>query len=147
MSLLRSLQSIVTNPKKRIGRGYGSGVGGHTVGRGTKGQKARKSGSVPLWFEGGALPLIKRMPMLRGKGRFNVVVPTAQVTLSELQKMNSPVVTLETLKIERVVHMRFSKVKVIATGTLSRKLTLQGIKASAQAQKAIIAAGGEVISD
>ncbi len=147
MSLLNSLKPIVRKPKKRIGRGFGSGVGGHTVGRGTKGQKARKSGNVPLWFEGGALALIKRMPMQRGKSRFNVVVPTAQVSLTQLQKMTAAIVTLETLKLERVIHSRYSKAKVIATGTLTRSLSLKGVRVSAQARLSIEKAGGSIDTD
>ena len=65
---LDQLPKITTKKKKRLGRGYGSGKGGHTVGRGAKGQKAR--GKVKLGFEGGQLPLIKRLPLKRGKGKF-----------------------------------------------------------------------------
>ena len=65
---LHQLTKTTTRSQKRRGRGYGSGVGGHTVGRGAKGQKARSN--VSLWFEGGQLPLTKRLPFWRGKSRF-----------------------------------------------------------------------------
>lgn len=144
MSLLNQLAKITTKKAKRIGRGYGSGVGGHTVGRGQKGQKSRVGAKTPLWFEGGQLPLVKRLPMMRGKGRFNVLNPAAEVTLSNLNKMQATIITLDTLKLEKVIDRRFSKAKVIATGTLDRKITLQGIPVSAKAREAIVAAGGEV---
>jgi large subunit ribosomal protein L15 len=67
MSILSSLTKITTRSKKRLGRGYGSGKGGHTSSRGQKGQKSRVGSKVPLWFEGGALPLSKRIPMWRVK--------------------------------------------------------------------------------
>jgi large subunit ribosomal protein L15 len=129
-----------------LGRGYGSGKS-KTAGRGTKGQGARKSGSVPLWFEGGQLPLIKRMPMLRGKGRFNVLEPVAEVKLSAIEKMSAKVITLDALKLEKVIDTRFKKAKVIAGGTLSRAVTLQGVPATKSAAAAVTKAGGKLEAD
>src|SRR3990167_10335901 len=68
---LHSLPKIAFRGKKRVGRGYGSGKGGHTSGRGQKGQKSRRT--IPWSFEGGAIPLSRRLPFLRGKGRLNVL--------------------------------------------------------------------------
>lgn len=141
MSLLNKLTSIVDRSSKRVGRGYGSGKGGHTSGRGMKGQRSREGGKRPLWFEGGQLPLTKRLPMLRGKGRFNVVVPTAEVTLNDIQKMKSKIISLEILKEEKVINHRFRKAKIVNTGTLKRKVTVE-IKVSAGARQAIENAGG-----
>lgn len=144
MSILHTLPSITTKASKRLGRGHGSGKGAHTIGRGTKGHKARKDGQSRDWFEGGQLPLIKRLPMMRGKSRFNVVRPTAEITLSDLQKMKNEVVTLETLKLEKLIAPEFKQAKIIATGTLSRAVTVQGLRVSQAAKELIIKAGGQV---
>lgn len=144
MSTLHSLPSIVGKSQKRIGRGGGSGKGFHTVGRGVKGQKSRVGAKVPLWFEGGQLPLVKRLPMTRGKGKLKVVEPTAEVSLGALNKIKAEVITIDTLKLERVIDKRFKRAKVIAGGELTKKVTLQGIKTSAAARTAIEAKGGQV---
>jgi large subunit ribosomal protein L15 len=144
MSLLNSLTKVVEKPSKRLGRGPGSGKGRHTVGRGTKGQRARKSGEAPLWFEGGQLPLTKRLPMLRGKSRFNVLIPTAAVRLSDLEKMSSDVISLDTLKLEGLIDGRFKKAKVIANGSLTRKVIVRGIAVSKAAATIIEQAGGSI---
>jgi large subunit ribosomal protein L15 len=144
MSLLNQLTSIINKSQKRVGRGFGSGKGGHTAGRGTKGQLSRQGGGSPLWFEGGQLPLIKRMPMLRGKSRFNVVRPTAEVSLTDLENLKADKVTLETLKLEKLIDKRFKKAKIINTGSLKRKVSIQGLLVSAGARKAIEQVGGSV---
>lgn len=144
MSLLSQLSSIITRPKKRVGRGVGSGKGQHTSGRGTKGQKSRNGGQTALWFEGGQLPIIKRMPMLRGKRRFNVVRPTAQITLTEINNMKAETITLDALKLERVISPAFKKAKIVNTGTLTRKVTVTDVKVTAGASQAITKAGGSV---
>ncbi len=143
MSLLNNLNSIVKRSSKRVGRGFGSGKGGHTSGRGMKGQRSRTGSKIPLWFEGGQLPLTKRLPMLRGKGRFNVLTPTAEVTLTDIEKMEAKIVNLETLKQEKVINVRFKKAKLINTGKLTRKVTVE-IPVSAACKKAIENAGGLV---
>ncbi len=144
MSLLHQLIASTDKAQKRVGRGYGSGRGGHTSGRGQKGQKSRRGAKIPLWFEGGQLPLVKRLPMLRGKLRFGVVRPTAEITLRALELMKSDEVTLDTLKAEGLIESGFKKAKIIATGTLSKKITVQGLGVSAKAKKLIEAAGGSV---
>lgn len=144
MSLLGNLISITDKSAKRVGRGVGSGKGQHTAGRGHKGQKARQGAHIPLWFEGGQLPLIKRMPMWRGKGRFNVVRPTAELTLTEIDKMKADTISLETLKAEKVIDPRFKKAKIVKSGDISRKVTVTDVKVTAGATKAIEAAGGSV---
>jgi len=144
MSLLNKLTTTTTKSKKRVGRGYGSAKGGHTSSRGQKGQKSRQGSKIPLWFEGGQLPLIKRLPMLRGKGRLNVVRPTAEVTLSEINSMKADTITLDTLKLEKVIDSRMAKAKVIASGKLDRKVTVEGLKVTKAATEAITAAGGSV---
>lgn len=144
MSLLNTLTSLTKKSHKRVGRGYGSGKGGHTASRGQKGQGSRTGANVPLWFEGGQLPLIKRLPMWRGKGKFTSVRPVAEVTLTDLEKMNSESITLDTLKVEKVIDRAFKKAKVINTGSLTRKVTVKEIGVSAGARQAIEKAGGTV---
>lgn len=144
MSLLQQLTTTKNKSAKRVGRGIGSGKGGHTAGRGQKGQGSRRGAKIPLWFEGGQLPLIKRLPMLRGKGRLKVVRPTAEITLNEVQKMKSDVISLETLKSEKIIEKKFKKAKIIATGKLDRKVTVEGVAITAGAQKAIEALGGSI---
>lgn len=143
-SLLSKLLATSTKQRKRLGRGYGSGVGGHTVGRGQKGQKSRSGSTVPLWFEGGQLPLIKRMPMLRGKGKFVSFGKRVELTLTELNRITATEVTLQTLKLEKIIGSRAQGVKVISTGEITKKLTLIGLAVTPGAQKKIIAAGGSI---
>lgn len=144
MSLLNKLNKSTSKSNKRVGRGYGSGKGGHTSTRGQKGQKSRQGANVPAWFEGGQLPLIKRLPMLRGKGRLNVVRPVAEVTLSEIESMKADTITIDTLKLEKVIGIRFKTAKIVASGKLSRKVTVQGVKVTKTAAQAIQDAGGSV---
>ena len=144
MSLLNKITPIKQKSHKRVGRGFGSGKGGHTSGRGTKGQGSRGGANIPLWFEGGQLPLIKRLPMLRGKGRFNVVRPTAAVSLTDLDNMRADKITFETLKLEKVVPARAKKAKIIATGKILRSVIVEGVPTSSSAAKQIKEVGGAV---
>ncbi|MCB9813045.1 MAG: 50S ribosomal protein L15 [Pseudomonadales bacterium] len=144
MSLLNTLSKIKSSSKKRVGRGYGSGKGGHTSSAGQKGQKSRGGAKIPLWFEGGQLPLIKRLPMLRGKGKLSVVRPTAEISLSEIQAMKADVITLDALKLEKLIEKKFKKAKIIASGEITRKVTIKGLRTSQAAKKAIEKAGGTI---
>lgn len=144
MSILSSIKKITDRAAKRLGRGYGSGKGGHTSSRGQKGQKSRTGSKVPLWFEGGSLPLSKRIPMWRGKGRFKSLHPTAELTLSDLNKIELTDITLDSLKLNRVIDRRFKKAKVISKGKLSKKVNLKGIGVSESAKKEIEALGGTI---
>ena len=144
---LQSLSKITRRGKKRVGRGYGSGKGGHTSGRGQKGQRSRRT--IPWWFEGGQLPLVRRVPFLRGKGRLNplkqkpVIIKTGQ-----FNKLKSgTVVTIDTLIQERMVsevEVKSRGVKILAGGKLEKKLTVTGLKLSAGAKKEIEKVGGEI---
>lgn len=144
MSYLNKLTSITSRTSKRVGRGYGSGKGGHTATRGQKGQKSRKGKGIPLWFEGGQLPGVKKYPMIRGKGRLKVLNPTAEITLSDLEKMPTTTVSLETLKLHKVIEKGFKKAKVIASGKLTRKMQIKGLTISAKARQTIEKLGGSV---
>lgn len=142
MSILSAISKITTKKAKRLGRGYGSGKGGHTSSRGQKGQRSRTGSKVPLWFEGGALPLSKRIPMWRGKGRFKSLQSTAELTFDDLNKIELVDITLDSLKLNKIIDKRFKKAKVICKGKLSKKINLKGIAASEAAKKEIEALGG-----
>lgn len=144
MSLMNQLIKITDRPSKRLGRGYGSGKGGHTSSRGQKGQKSRVGSKVPLWFEGGSLPLTKRLPMWRGKGRFKNVRLTAELTFLDINRMEIVDISLDTLKLNKLVDPRYKKAKIIKKGKLNRVINVKGIKVSAAAQKEIEALGGKV---
>ncbi len=144
MSILNQLEKTTTPGAKRRGRGYGSGKGGHNSGRGTKGAGARKSGNAPLWFEGGQLPLVKRLPMIRGKSRFQSFGKVAEVNLSDLVKIEAEKVTLESLKLAKIIANNSTQAKVISTGKLEKAVVVSGLRVSAGAKKAIEAAGGSV---
>lgn len=127
--------------RRRVARGIGSGLG-KTAGRGHKGQRARSGGYHKVGFEGGQMPLHRRLPK-RG-----FTSPTrdqvAEVRTSELEHMKATEIDLATLKAERVVSRRVPVVKVILSGKLSRKITLKGVRVSKGARAAIEAAGGSV---
>ena len=130
------------HPKKRVGRGIGSGMG-KTAGRGHKGQKSRSGGFHKVGFEGGQMPLHRRLPK-RGFtspfGRF-----TQEVRLSEIQKLPIDEIDLLALKQAGVVSELTRHVKVILSGSISRRVTLQVLGVTAGAKAAVEAAGGVVI--
>ena len=127
--------------RHRVGRGVGSGWG-KTAGRGHKGQRARSGGYHKVGFEGGQMPLHRRLP----KRGFNS--PTralyAEVRLSEIEAMQAVDIDLAALKAEAIVPRDVLVAKVILSGKLTRKITLKGVKATKGARAAIEAAGGKV---
>lgn len=127
--------------KKRLGRGIGSGLG-KTGGRGHKGQKSRSGGSVKPGFEGGQMPIQRRLPKFGFTSRKSLV--TTEVTLAEAAKVNGDVVSLATLKEAGLVKKNMQFVKVIKSGELSRAITVQGVKVTKGAREAIEAAGGKI---
>lgn len=127
--------------KRRVGRGIGSGLG-KTAGRGHKGQKSRAGGYHKVGFEGGQMPLQRRLPKRGFKSRllrFN-----AEVSLTDLQRLGASEVDLLALKQAGLVGELAKVVKVIKSGELSLKVALKGIGATAGAKAAIEAAGGSV---
>jgi large subunit ribosomal protein L15 len=126
---------------KRVGRGIGSGIG-KTGGRGHKGQKARSGGSVKPGFEGGQMPLQRRLPKFGFTSRISRV--TTQVTLSEIAKVEGEVVSLESLKAAGLIKKEMLHVKVMKSGDISRAVTISGLKVTKGALEAIQAAGGKV---
>jgi large subunit ribosomal protein L15 len=127
--------------KRRVGRGIGSGLG-KTAGRGHKGQKSRAGGFHKVGFEGGQMPLQRRLPK---RGFVSLTrYDTAQVRLSDLQKMPVDDIDLLALKQAGVVHANALNVKVILCGEITRAVKLQGLLATKGARTAIEAAGGSI---
>lgn len=127
--------------KRRVGRGIGSGLG-KTAGRGHKGQKSRAGGFHKVGFEGGQMPLHRRLPK-RGFTSLSKEF-TAEVRLSELEKLEATEIDLLTLKQAGIVGDLVRSAKVILSGELTRKVTLKGLGATAGAKAAIEAAGGSL---
>ena len=127
--------------RRRVGRGIGSGLG-KTAGRGHKGQKARSGGFHRIGFEGGQMPLHRRLP----KRGFTSLTrdATAEVRLSELERMKASDIDLRVLKAEGVVPRHAQAAKVILSGKLVRKVTLKGVGATKGARAAIESAGGKI---
>ena len=128
-----------THAKRRVGRGIGSGLG-KTAGRGHKGQKSRSGGFHKVGFEGGQMPLQRRLPK-RGFVTLDDHL-YAQVRLSDLQALPVDEIDVQVLKQANVVGTQVKFVKVFKSGELSRKVTLKGISATAGARASIEAAGG-----
>lgn len=126
---------------KRRGRGIGSGLG-KTAGRGHKGQKARSGGFHKVGFEGGQMPLQRRLPKFGFMSRKALV--SAEIRLSEIDKSGLDVITIESLKEIGLVQKNIKFVKVMLSGEISRPVTIQGIKVTAGAAKAVETAGGKI---
>ena len=127
--------------KRRVGRGIGSGLG-KTAGRGHKGQKSRSGGYHKVGFEGGQMPMQRRLPKRGFKS--HLLQFNAEVTLAALEQLDLAEVDLLTLKSAGLVGHKIKNVKVINTGTLSKAVKLTGISASASAKTLIEAAGGSI---
>ncbi|MDD3763857.1 MAG: 50S ribosomal protein L15 [Nevskiales bacterium] len=127
--------------KTRVGRGIGSGLG-KTAGRGHKGQHARSGGYHKVGFEGGQMPIQRRLP----KRGFSSPLKglTAEVRLSDLEKMKADEIDLSVLKAEGVVPHQTQTAKIIKSGSLSRKVQLKGVLVTKGAREAVTAAGGSI---
>lgn len=144
---LQALPKTTQAKNKRLGRGYGSGKGGHTTNRGQKGQKSRTN--IPLWFVGTSWVWFKRLPMLKGKGKFKPLgKPVKTITLSALNVFKSGE------KIDKQALIKYgiltesetkkNKIKVVATGKLKKKIKLN-LPASQAAIKNVKKLGGEYL--
>lgn len=127
--------------KKRLGRGIGSGLG-KTCGKGHKGQKARAGGYHKVGFEGGQMPIQRRLP----KFGFNSMVSliSAEVRLSELNGLKENLVTLDSLKQAGIIRKNMKRAKIFLSGKLEKAVTVSGVKVTKGAKNAIEAAGGKV---
>ena len=126
--------------RKRVGRGMGSGLG-KTAGRGHKGQKSRSGGYHKVGFEGGQMPLQRRVPKRGFRSQKEAV---AEVRLHELNNLDADTVDLAALKAASIIGGNVTRAKVIMSGELSKAVTLRGIAATKGAQEAITKAGGKV---
>lgn len=140
---LNTIQSACGARKKakRVGRGIGS-TDGKTCGRGHKGQKARSGGYHKVGFEGGQMPLQRRLPKVGFTSRTKKF--TAVVRLNEVDNLDSDVVDLQLLIAENVIPVFSKKVKVILSGVITKSITFKGLGVTVGAKQAIEAAGGKV---
>jgi len=128
-------------PRLRVGRGASAGQG-KTCGRGVKGQRARKGGYHKVGFEGGQMPLQRRMPKVGFRSAMKAT--RAEVRLDELAMVKADIIDLAALKAANVVPMHTQVAKVVLSGSISRAVTLKGVGATKGAKAAIEAAGGQI---
>ena len=127
--------------RKRVGRGIGSGTG-KTAGRGHKGQKSRTGGKVQIGFEGGQMPIQRRLPKRGFSSQISKNI--AEIRLHELNLVEGEIVDLAALRSAGLLNAGHLRAKVVLSGELTKAVTLQGIGATAGAKAAIEAAGGKV---
>ena len=127
--------------RKRVGRGIGSGLG-KTCGRGHKGQKSRSGGFHKVGFEGGQMPLQRRLPKIGFQSRQAKL--TAEITLYEIASVNAEVVDMQALQDADILPRTIKRGKVILSGEINKPVTVKGLRASKGARAAIEAAGGKV---
>jgi len=127
--------------RKRVGRGIGSGLG-KTSGRGHKGQKSRSGGFHKIGFEGGQMPLQRRLPKVGFTSRKSRFVD--ELRLNELALVNADVIDLDALKAANLISRETGSVKVFASGSIDKAVTLKGIRVTKGARAAIEAAGGTI---
>ena len=127
--------------RKRVGRGIGSGLG-KTAGRGHKGQKSRSGGYHKVGFEGGQMPLQRRLPKVGFRSKVQAL--HAEVRLDELAKVDAKVIDLDALKTANIIPTFADQAKVVLSGELKKAVTLKGIGATKGAKEAIEKAGGTV---
>jgi large subunit ribosomal protein L15 len=130
--------------RRRVGRGIGSGLG-KTAGRGHKGQKSRAGGYHKVGFEGGQMPIQRRLPKVGFRSA--IAATRAEVRLGELARVEGETVDLEALKKAGVVPAEAERAKVVLSGSVSKAVTLKGIKVTKGARAAIEAAGGKIIDE
>jgi len=140
LNTLKPHPNSISNPK-RVGRGIGSTLG-KTGGRGHKGQKSRAGGYHKIGFEGGQMPLQRRLPKVGFSSRIGRV--TAEIRLHELANLDADVIDLETLKSARLINKNIKYVKIILSGKLEKSIKTKGLMLTKGAKTAIENAGGKV---
>ena len=140
LNTLKPHPNSISNPK-RVGRGIGSTLG-KTGGRGHKGQKSRAGGYHKIGFEGGQMPLQRRLPKVGFSSRIGRV--TAEIRLHELANLDADVIDLETLKSVRLINKNIKYVKIILSGKLEKSIAVKGLMLTKGAKNAIETAGGKV---
>jgi large subunit ribosomal protein L15 len=131
-----------THSSKRVGRGIGSGLG-KTCGKGHKGQKSRSGGTVRPGFEGGQMPLQRRLPKFGFSSRIGR--ETGEVRTSELNAIAGGVINIDTLRAANIINGSIKRVKVMLSGDVTQAVTVEGLRVTKGARAAIEAAGGKVI--
>jgi large subunit ribosomal protein L15 len=131
-----------TQAPKRVGRGIGSGWG-KTCGTGHKGQKSRSGGTVRPGFEGGQMPLQRRLPKFGFSSRVGRM--TGEVRTSELNAIDADVINIDSLRAANIINGSIKRVKVMLSGDVTKAVTVEGLRVSKGARAAIEAAGGKVI--
>ncbi len=132
-------------PAKRIGRGYGSGTGGHTVGRGTKGQKSRSGHKSTVFFEGGNVPFFRRVPKFKGFNKPNKIdFEAINVATIEEHFKAGETVSLETLKEKGIVRKMATHAKILGSGEIKKKVNISDLPLSETAKEKILASGGSI---
>jgi len=129
---------------KRVGRGIGCGSG-KTCGRGHKGQKSRKGGYHKVGFEGGQMPLQRRLPKIGFSSRLSAV--TAEIRLQELAKIDAEVVDLDALLAANLISKNIIRAKIIDSGKIEKAVSVKGLGLTKGARAAIESAGGKVLED
>jgi large subunit ribosomal protein L15 len=129
---------------KRVGRGIGCGSG-KTCGRGHKGQKSRKGGYHKVGFEGGQMPLQRRLPKVGFNSRLSSV--TAEIRLQELAKVDAEVVDMDALLAANLISKNIKRAKIIDSGKIEKSVSVKGLGLTKGARAAIEAAGGKVLED
>jgi large subunit ribosomal protein L15 len=140
LNTLKPADGSKTN-RKRVGRGIGSGLG-KTAGRGHKGQKSRNGGYHKVGFEGGQMPLQRRLPKVGFRSKLARV--TGELRLNEIARVEGDVVDMDALYRADVLPINITRAKVILSGTIDRAVTVKGIRVTKGARAAIEAAGGKV---
>jgi large subunit ribosomal protein L15 len=125
----------------RVGRGASAGQG-KTCGRGVKGQRARKGGYHKVGFEGGQMPIQRRLPKFGFRSK--IALGVAEVRLSELAKVKSDVIDLAALKAANVVPAQAERARIVSSGGINRKVTIKGVHLTKGAKAAVEAAGGKI---
>ena len=137
-----STKAGTRKPGKRVGRGIGSGFG-KTCGRGHKGQKSRSGGYHKTGFEGGQMPLQRRLPKIGFHSRIGKI--TAEIRLHELNQLDVDTIDLAALKAANIVSKNVKRAKVVLQGQLQQAVTIRGLGITKGARAAIEAAGGKVV--
>jgi len=146
--ILSNLKNLpgAKHSKKRVGRGPGSGWG-KTAAKGHKGQNSRSGGGVPPSFEGGQMPLIRRLPKRGFKNPFKKQYNIVNLSVLEAKYEEGETVSLETLLKKKIIKKELDGVKILGNGEISKKLKFAVDKISEKAKEKILAAGGEIISE
>lgn len=148
MEILNKLNKLTSKPSRRVGRGYGSKKGGHTTGRGQKGDKSR--GKTNITFEGTKIKKgwIKRLPFLRGKNRTSKLSQTVIFSLDKINKYFKEGAVVDMASLQKLANLSKShystRIKILSTGNITKKLTFKNLQISQKASDKIIAAGGKI---